>query len=198
MSIAGYIIHGQAETRGSAYTYFFAADGVYVVAENEHLYSKIQITECDIRGLLPIEPLIKLQHGKIPQALFDLALNIFISDPLKERYLAITWSDERYHLVTTVQKQGAASVEYKHIEGAVLDLHSHGNMPARFSAQDDKDEQGLRIYGVVGKLGTHPEVLLRVGVYGYHTFLNWDDIFSGTLNGVRDVCRKEESADVPA
>ena len=36
----------------------------------------------------------------------------------------------------------------------VAEVHSHGRARAFFSATDDADEQGLRIYEVAGRLGT--------------------------------------------
>jgi len=193
--IVGVEVLGGVIGTGDAYTYLIANDGVYIAKDGEFLHVKIPIAGCEIRGLSHIEPSVYLKHGKIPGILFDLALNCFLADPDKEQYLAVTWSDGSYHLMTVNQERKAASVEYEHIEGAVLDLHSHCNMSARFSAQDDKDETGFRIYGVVGKLETKPEVMLRVGVYGYFYFLKWDEVFSGTT-GVSDVLTQKELEDV--
>jgi PRTRC genetic system protein A len=192
MNIAGYLIHGQSAGLGDAYTYTVAKDGVYLSAENEHFSATIQIAECDIRGLKPVEPGIILEHGKIPAVLFELALSIFLADITKEHYLAITWHDGEYHLITVDQEEKSSSVQYRHVEGAVLDLHSHCNMRAGFSGQDNSDEKGFRIYGVVGRLGKRPEVMLRLGVYGYYALLLWDDVFDGTLSGVVDVLAKNE------
>jgi PRTRC genetic system protein A len=59
-----------------------------------------------------------------------------------------------------------------------MDIHSHGSMKAFFSFTDDRDEQGLRLYMVVGRLDTLlPEVELRLGVYGYFATLNIDEVF---------------------
>jgi len=49
----------------------------------------------------------------------------------------------------------------------ICDLHSHGNMRAFFSQTDNADEQGARLYAVIGRLDSEPEMRLRVGVYGY-------------------------------
>lgn len=55
-------------------------------------------------------------------------------------------------------------------------------MPACFSRhQDDKDETGLKLYAVVGRLNVTPVVRLRVGVYGYFHSLTWRDVFDGSL-----------------
>ena len=48
----------------------------------------------------------------------------------------------------------------------IMDVHSHCTMGAFFSGEDTRDEQGFRLYGVVGRIFTQVEFALRVGVYG--------------------------------
>jgi hypothetical protein len=60
-------------------------------------------------------------------------------------------------------------------------------MRAFFSGQDNNDEQGLKIYGVIGSLGKMPTLQLRAGVYGYFHPLRWSDVFSGDLRGVYEL-----------
>lgn len=51
----------------------------------------------------------------------------------------------------------------------VVDLHSHNSMPAFFSGTDNADEQGFRLYCVIGRIDTDaPEIACRAGVYGHH------------------------------
>ena len=62
----------------------------------------------------------------------------------------------------------------------VAEFHSHGGHSAFFSAIDDRDEQGFRIYGVVGRLDSPtPELTLRVGIYGHFAPLDWSQVFDG-------------------
>ena len=64
--------------------------------------------------------------------------------------------------------------------GGGPEFHSHGGSRAFFSATDDRDEQGFRIYVVVGRLDTPlPELSLRVGVYGHFAPVDWPHVFSG-------------------
>jgi len=73
-----------------------------------------------------------------------------------------------YRLTVPRQVAGPAHVVYRPTSDAILEIHSHGPHAADFSATDDADEQGFRLYGVVGLLGTErPEVALRVGAYGH-------------------------------
>lgn len=54
--------------------------------------------------------------------------------------------------------------EYEHM---VVDLHSHGHLPAFFSAMDDRDDRGeVKIAGVVGSVDTKPSFAFRLCVNG--------------------------------
>ena len=87
-----------------------------------------------------------------------------------------------YDFYVPVQDEGDANVVYEVGDSVVLDIHSHAHMPAFFSHQtDDKDETGLKLYAVVGRLNATPVVKLRVGVYGYFHSLTWRDVFDGSL-----------------
>lgn len=83
-----------------------------------------------------------------------------------------------YRLAYTKQEHHSASVRYHQVENTVVDIHSHGMMDAFFSETDNADEQGFRIFCVVGKLDQPvPEAKLRVGVYGYLWPVRWEDAF---------------------
>ena len=62
----------------------------------------------------------------------------------------------------------------------ILELHSHGNMNAFWSARDNADEKGFRFYGVMGNLDLKPQIRLRLGVYGYYYNINPNLLFSNT------------------
>ena len=97
------------------------------------------------------------------------------------------------------QATSPTEVAYVPAPDVVLEIHSHHRYPARFSVLDDADEQRLAVYGVLGRLDTdHPEVRLRVGVYGYFMAVLWTEVFEGELQGFRDVTVEgegEEGAD---
>lgn len=51
---------------------------------------------------------------------------------------------------------------------AVIEVHSHHNMAADFSARDDEDEsQGFRVYAVMGEIFGRPRLRARVGLFGH-------------------------------
>ena len=96
------------------------------------------------------------------------------------------WDGQGYRLVVPPQVGTSASLAYQPPAGVVAEFHSHGSSRAFFSATDDRDEQGLRIYGVVGRLDAlRPELRLRVGVYGHFGPLDWPQVFDGPQPGIR-------------
>ncbi len=104
------------------------------------------------------------------------------------------WDGDAYRVVVPEQVGTAASLTYHPPAGVVAEFHSHGTGRAFFSGTDDKDEQGLRIYGVVGRLDTPlPELSLRVGVYGHFAPVEWSKVFGGPNLGVPQVAEEPGS-----
>jgi len=152
---------------GLFYDYILAENGLFVRAQSPLLEATLNITPAEVRGLLPLEEKVRLPKGRIPRSIYDLALSVVSADRYHEHYLAVTWEDG-YQLRVPWQSGSSSGVQYEVLPNTVLDIHSHGDMRAFFSATDDKDEQGLCLYMVVGRFNTlFPEVELRVGVYGY-------------------------------
>jgi PRTRC genetic system protein A len=147
------------------------------------LAARVPVADCQVRGLAPAKAKIALTYGSIPQHFFDLALDAFLAAPDRERYVTVT-AAAGYDFYVPVQDEGDASVVYEVGDSVVLDIHSHGHMAAFFSQhQDNKDETGLKLYAVIGRLNATPVVKLRVGVYGYFHSLAWRDVFDGSLVG---------------
>ena len=92
------------------------------------------------------------------------------------------WDGEVYQLVVPPQAGTSTSVAYRPPDGVVVEFHSHGRSRAFFSATDDRDEQGFRIYGVVGRLNTpRPELSLRLGVYGHFAPVDWSQVIADRI-----------------
>jgi PRTRC genetic system protein A len=163
---------------GVFYDYILAGDGLYLRAKNAHLAANVCIAPQEIRGLAPLKEEIHLLHGKIPLYFLNMALSILCIKPDIEQYMAVTWQGN-YSLTVPSQSQTAVSVTYETLPGTVLDIHSHvGGVPAHFSGIDNRDEQGLCLYAVVGDLhNLWPTIELRLGVYGYFMPLEREDIF---------------------
>ena len=181
----GYLINypeGVSGERGLYYDYIMASNGIFIEAESPLIAARIPVADIEIRGLAPIETKVSLLYGSIPQRFFDLALSLFLTDISSEHYVAIT-GDRGYHFYIPVQDKSAGGVVYEVGTSVVLDLHSHGQMAAWFSSIDNKDETGLKLYGVIGSLDAVPVVKLRIGAYGYFKDLRWRDVFDGSLVG---------------
>ena len=109
----------------------------------------------------------------------------FQAVPDTERFFAVRWDGDAYRLVVPPQSGTGASLTYQPPAGVIAEFHSHGSHRSFFSATDDRDEQGFRIYGVVGRLDTLlPELSLRIGIYGHFAPANWQQVFDGPQPGV--------------
>ncbi len=166
--------------RGMAYDYILAQNGVFLEAENALIRARIRVGEASVRGLEPLNERVELVHGLVPTYLLAMALIHMTQDTGKESYLAITWKDPSYILLTPPQEGSGARVTYQPLPDTVIDLHSHGTMPARFSHTDDEDDQGFRISIVAGRLdGREVELAMRISVYGQFGAISVPEIFSG-------------------
>jgi len=181
MRPAGYLLNKKEGLEGEPglfYNYILAQNGLFVRGESPLLEATVCIAPAGVRGLSPLIEGMRLKKGRIPRHIYDLALSVLTADRYHEHYLAVTWEDG-YRLRVPWQSASSAGVEYEVLPNAVLDIHSHGTMSAFFSGTDNRDEQGLRLYMVVGRLNTlFPDVELRVGVYGYFAPVDVEEIFA--------------------
>jgi PRTRC genetic system protein A len=172
---------------GRAYDYLLTGDGLYVAAENRWLRARVPVARAAVRGLAPVYACVELTAGRLPQALWKAIVAVALARPESEALLAVTHEASGYRLVRPAQLADAVHVAYRPLPEALLEVHSHGRHPARFSPTDDADEQGFRLYGVIGRLGgDRSEVALRVGVYGHFLPLPWEAVFAGDRGAFRD------------
>ena len=185
----GYLVNhatGLTGAQGIGFDYVLGSGGVYVQSESANLTARVLAAPCEVRGLAPVAEKVTLSHGPIPARLFELGLRWFRDDPDTERFFAVRWDGRSYRLVVPPQAGTATSLAYLPPAGVVAEFHSHGGSRAFFSATDDRDEQGFRIYGVAGRLDNdRPELSLRVGVYGHFAPVEWAQVFDGPAPGVR-------------
>ena len=193
----GYLVNhpaGLAGVQGIGYDYVLGSGGVYVQSQSADLVARVVVAPGEVRGLAPVTEKLQLTHGPIPAGLFGMGLRWFQDDPETERLFAVRWDGRSYRLVVPPQAGTATRLAYQPPAGVVAEFHSHGGSRAFFSATDDRDEQGFRIYGVVGRLDAPlPELRLRVGVYGHFAPLEWPQAFDGPDPGVRLMCEEPES-----
>ena len=185
----GYLVNhagGLAGIQGIGYDYVLGSGGLYVQSESAHLTARVPVASCEVRGLAPVAEKVELAHGPIPARLFEVGLRWFQDDPDTERFFAVRWDGDAYRLVVPPQIGTGTRLAYVPPAGVVAEFHSHGSSRAFFSSTDDRDEQGFRIYGVVGRLDDPlPELSLRVGVYGHFAPLDWPQAFDGPNPGLR-------------
>ena len=193
----GYLVNhpgGLAGVQGIGYDYVLGSGGVYVQSQSADLTARVVVAPGEVRGLAPVDEKVALPHGPIPARLFEKGMRWFQDDPDTERLFAVRWDGRAYRLVVPAQAGSASSLAYRLPAGVVAEFHSHGGSRAFFSATDDRDEQGFRIYGVVGRLDTpRPELRLRVGVYGHFAPVEWSQVFDGPDPGVRFMEEELES-----
>ena len=186
---AGYLVNhqdGLAGDHGIGYDYVLGSGGLYVQSESAHLTARIPVAPCKVRGLAPVAAKLELAHGPIPARLFEMGLRWFKDDPDTERFFAVRWDGRSYRPVVPPQTGTATRLKYRPLKGVVAEFHSHGRSRAFFSATDDGDEQGFRVYGVAGRLDAdRPELRLRVGVYGHFATVEWPQVFNGPEPCVR-------------
>ena len=179
----GYLVDhpsGLTGVHGVGYDYVLGSGGVYVQSQNANLVARAMVAPGSVRGLAPVVEKLALTHGPIPAGLFELGLRWLQETPGTKRFFAVRWDGSSYRVVVPEQTGTASSLTYTPPPGVVAEFHSHGRGRAFFSATDDRDEQGFRIYGVVGRLDTtRPELRLRVGVYGHFAPLCWPQVFGG-------------------
>ncbi|MBX3058854.1 MAG: Mov34/MPN/PAD-1 family protein [Anaerolineae bacterium] len=196
-------VHSQAPLPASdalAYQYILAGNGLFIRAETCFFEAILPIAACTVRGLDPLRRCFRLKVARIPARLLDTLL----TDARRARRPDSGLNEVLYqfhHHGQTVQVKKpaqqatavtvlAAGVDDERI---LCDLHSHGNMHAFFSRTDDADEQGAKVYAVIGKLDTAPEIRLRVGVYGYWLPLPVTAVFSGS-GPFQDLYQKENES----
>lgn len=195
--LVGYLTarDGPPPATGLAYDYVLAGDGLWLAAENAALRVRAPVARCAVRGLPSLGGACDLKHGRVPGWIWGACARIarLWSLARVEVLLLVTCDAAgRYALVVPAQVASATRVRYTPPTlppGATitLALHSHHTLPADFSATDDGDEQGLAIYGVLGRLDTaRPEVALRAGAYGAWLPILWGDVFAGERGPFRD------------
>jgi hypothetical protein len=169
-------------------TYLLASNGVFVWARREGMEALVPVTSKithAIRGLYPATPYVRLAYPLVDQHIMqDLFMQACAacldSKGAQEKLFYLNWKPEAgWQLTVPPQQTESARVTPLIGEAhrllyanTLLEIHSHQHFAPWFSATDNADEQGCRIYGVVGHLlgALPPEIRLRIGIYGHF----WD------------------------
>jgi len=176
----------------SGYEYVVAANGVFIRAQSDYLSACVPVCHflgSPIERLQPVEPYAKLLWAPPVGVghLYAVIKNARERMPNEAMYQFIRGIDElddTHKWTCKLPRQTATPtrVDFEDNPDSIIDIHSHNTMHAFFSEQDNADEMGFRFYCVLGKLNTdHPEILCRVGVYGYFMNVPMTTIFKDSV-----------------
>lgn len=107
-----------------------------------------------------------------------------IARPIEQQYFITYRADRPWQPIrVSVPKQTATAghIAYEATTPGrlLVDVHSHHEMAAYWSATDNRDDTGLSISAVIGRIYTRPEIALRLNVYGHHWRIPVDLVFDG-------------------
>jgi PRTRC genetic system protein A len=164
------------------YAYIMAGNGVFIYAKRDDLEVLIPISTESIAALPPLEPFVNMP--RVPVVLMHYILQASKENLPNEILFWFNFDHDRqvWNLDAPLQICRPASVlpaDKNDPLGikALIDLHSHALMEPFFSRIDNKDEQGFRIFAVIGKVNERPLILVRVGVYGNYWNIPASTIF---------------------
>jgi PRTRC genetic system protein A len=164
------------------YAYILAGNGLFLYAKREDLEVLIPISRASIAGLPLLEPFLNMP--RVPATLVHHVLQASKKNLPNEILFWFNFDGDRqvWNLDAPLQVCRPASVfpvDKSDPLGvrALIDLHSHALLGPFFSRTDNKDEQGFRIFAVIGKVNEKPLILVRVGVYGNYWNIPADLVF---------------------
>ncbi len=173
----------EVEITAPMYEYVTAGNGVFLQARRPELAVTFPVAEARIKGLANLETKVRLGGGPVPRRLTEEIVRRSLEAAgdgatLPREVLFHLLYDAGgggWQLVLPDQVQTETSVTpvedgpASSYARAVIEVHSHNLMPPVFSEWDDRDEQGFRLFGVIGDFGCEdkcPSLRLRIGVYG--------------------------------
>lgn len=174
------------------YEYVVGKTGIYIQAQKNYLSVVMRHgSYYPIPGLQKIKESFRLVQ-QVPLRLFyEIARTAYFYQ-IEERLYYLVFRANNWKLFHPPQFQTKISVRpidpYDPIgASALVEVHSHGTMPAYFSDQDNKDETGFRIYTVIGNLDKHrPSISTRVGVYGNFWYIPSSWVYAGLPKTIED------------
>lgn len=161
----------------SGHRFLVAEDGLWIEAYRPWIYIQQPIAR-QRAVAMPygrLTPKVDLAFGKIPRALLDEFADVARRNLPNECAAWIVWSAANGLTLRQLQSITASPAEVHFHrpklpdgEHLVIDLHSHGMLPAFFSTTDDQDDSGeIKITAVVGNLDYEkPDYAARLCVQG--------------------------------
>lgn len=155
-----------------------AANGLFLQFRNAWLDCIVRIAEIEPGLRLPYGPVaerLSFSFGVIPRALIEEFIARAVDALPNEIAGALVYDAQRGELLLRMHEavtSGVGHVRYRispmtEHEHLAVDLHSHGRMPAFWSATDDADDVGVRVCGVFGNLDRqNPSASFRLVING--------------------------------
>jgi hypothetical protein len=154
-------------SKGLMYEFLIAGNGTFIHSERPGLKAVIPRDSSTRPDLPPIQPYVRVEK-KYRAWMLDEILQVAKAKGNIECLFVLTPES----ISMPAQEATIGNVRpldpYDVIMAkAIFELHSHHEMPARFSPTDNKEETGMRLYAVIGRIFTQPEIRVRVGIYGH-------------------------------
>ena len=161
------------------FEYVLASRGVFIRAHRRELSVQFCIAPGSVRGLAELGEEIELHVPRVPvdalRQMLDQARSAkdASDEPVETLFHLFVDDDLRWQMVKPEQIQHPESTRpvddspASSYAQALLEVHSHADLPARFSSWDNQDEMGFRLYAILGRVFHQPELRVRVGLYGY-------------------------------
>ncbi len=183
IGVVGAVSPALGAINAQVYEYVLAANGLFIRAEREGLKACIPVQgwfydQSSLSGLHPVDPYVELEYPRLDEDVLAKILECSRAaaadkdNPLEVLFYLKYREQNGWELILPEQKATRFSVHpldssaYAYAE-TLIEVHSHHNMPPIFSAMDNADEQGFRLYGVIGDIFDNPTFHLRIGVWGH-------------------------------
>lgn len=157
----------------SAIEYWLSRNGVFVRAQRQGIKACFPIANCRIALLATIEPYFQMEYPRVPMEITKLMLLLSEEAGENEILFHLSFQTGHWHLEVPAQIATPTSVMPlvssigSSYERALIEVHSHANMSSEFSETDNREETGFRIFAVLGKLKSQPEINARIGIYSH-------------------------------
>lgn len=162
-------------------TWIWAQNGIFKRGRTPHLSVQVRAGSAPpVPGLQSLLPFVRWSgvSGRLPGGLLPLILSHAAdvrgivgarARPIEQQYFIVQREPGRFVVRRPRQDATAGHISYQMPAGAdvLVDLHSHHDMQAYFSATDDRDDTGLSVSVVIGNLFKRPQIRCRLNVYGH-------------------------------
>jgi PRTRC genetic system protein A len=161
----------------NGHRFLVASNGLWLEVTRPWLHLITHVAECDMPlpyGIMGADCEYRFDARALSQYQTRFVLDARAALP-NECAACITFDDRNgeltYHLLESINAT-PGGVRYKRPMLAehhwlILDMHSHGALPAFFSAQDDEDDQGeVKLALVAGTVDKEPSFAMRLCAMG--------------------------------